>query len=179
MKITFIITLLILLTVSSYSQNDSIIYLKGTDFTLYSLHEVKYQSTGEKKMEKKLTNLEDVRTITFLSNDSASLSNYGEKPVYTSISYINDVKRYKYRFSPVLGSTIGVLGGGLIGGLIGYGVSTGGSYAELGVIFSALVGAVTGGIIGVLVTIAINHPILDLFSIPDKHKKTELIKFLM
>ena len=178
-NICLIISVTLLLAVSSFCQTDSIMYIKETDFSFYRMQKVKYESTGEIKMEKQLVTLEDVRKLTFLSKDSLALSKHAGAPVYTSLSYINDVRKYKYRFSPVLGAVIGFVGGGLVGGIIGYGFSPGGSYAELRVIGQALVGAVVGGILGAVYTgFVINHPTLDLFSIADKDKKNELIKFL-
>lgn len=192
MKNIFLIVSIILShAVSSFSQTDSIMYLKETDFSLYRMQKVKYESTGDIKTEKQLINLENVSALTFLSKDSLALTNQAEDPVYTRIADINEVSKYKYRLSPVLGITMGAVGGAIIGAITGYTVSgndvnknepfwqLGAELEELeGAGYGALYGALGGAIIGGVITLVINHATLDLFSVPDKNKKAELIKFL-
>ena len=192
MKTIFTITLSILLTVVTvFSQTDSIIYLKETDFSLYRMQKVKYQSTGEIKTEKQLFDIENVSYLTFLGKDTLVLTKQAVDPVYTRLTDINEVSKYKYRFSPVLGTVIGAAGGAIIGGIIGY-VTTGndvkknepfaGMFDELdklgGAAYGSIFGALGGAIIGAVITYAINHTTLDLYSVPDKDKKAKLIKFL-
>jgi len=191
-KITIIATVIITFAASgSFCQSDSTMYINKADFTLFRIQKVKYQDSDEIKLEKQFTNLEDISALSFMSNDSLGLFTNSGAPVYTGISNISEVIKYKYRFSPVLGITIGAVGGGLIGAIIGSAVTgnSGGimSYPEQilygvekasGGLIGAIVGAVGGGIIGALISSAINHSSLDLFSVPDKHKKSKLIKFL-
>jgi hypothetical protein len=177
-NISFIISIIITLTVSAFCQTDSIIYFKNADFTLFRTQKVKYQSSGEIKLVKQFTILEDIRTLTFLNNDSLILSKYRNKYVYTSLSNINEVNRYKYHFSPVLGTVIGVVGGGLIGAGFGYLTASGESDYSFATIGSSAIGALVGGLLGAGITYLINHPALDLYSVPDKDKRNELIKFI-
>jgi outer membrane lipoprotein SlyB len=190
------IFLIALFAVSSMAQTDSVIYLKETDFSLYKMQKVKYESTGVIKDEKQLIEIEDVSYLTFLSNDSLALINETTNPVYTRLADINEVSKYKYRFNPVLGTVIGAVGGGLIGGIIGIVVSGNDSKSSgslfdpmvgaisnvaaktTGAFIGALIGAVGGGIIGLVITNAINHATIELFSVPDNDKKAKLIKFL-
>jgi len=195
---SFNLLIILTFTFSGFSQTDSVLFIEDADFSYYRMQKVRYQETGEIKMEKQLTNLEDVKTLKFLNSDSVVLLKHGEIPAYTSLFNIVDVKQYKYRFSPVVGITIGAVSGGLIGGIIGYGVSgnppsSGGSWIfgphtdiapsdphakRVGAVVGALIGAVSGGLIGAAITYLINHSTLDLYSVPEKEKKNKLIKFL-
>jgi len=177
-KISLIALIILSVAASSFCQSNSIMYLKDADFTLYRTYKVKYESTSEIKLEKQFTILEDIRTLTFLNNDSLILSKFGNKQVYTNLTKINEVNRYKYRFSPVLGTVIGVVGGGLIGACIGYLTASGESDYSFATIGSSVIGALLGGIFGAGITHSINHPTLDLYSVPDKDKRSELVKFL-
>jgi len=183
-KTIFIFTAAVILQwISTFSQTDSIIRLKETDVLIYDLHKVKYESTGETKIEKVPVNLEDVQTLTFLSNDSLILTKNQKISVRTKLSQIDEVSKYKRRFSPVLGVTLGAVGGLLLtGSIISLaGTSDAVSNTAALVYFSpglGLVVAAVGGLIGATITNSINHSILDLSSVPDKDKKAKLINFL-
>ena len=183
--------MLLSLAVSSYSQNDSIMYLKDIDLSFYSMQKLKYRNTGEIKLERQLTNLEDVRTLSFLRNDSMALFVNEEVPVYTKLSEINDVTKYEYRVEPTEGFAYGAVFGGLLGGFTGllvsgyfskHSIGPFGNLNEhneiLGGFIGALIGAVTGGIVGTVIASGMNYLTLDLFSVPEKDKKSKLIKFL-
>lgn len=185
------IFLMFLFTASSYSLSDSIIYLKETDFSLYRMQKVRYESTGESKIEKQLINLDDVSTLMFLKSDSLALLRHAEAPVYTKLANINDVNKYNNRLSPVLGGLLGAAGGAIMGIIIGFTVSGNDVKQdtpfwqvgmdldkEEGAITGAIIGGLCGGVLGAVITSAINHVSLDLSSVPDKDKKTKLIKFL-
>ena len=191
MKNCFIkIVLITVLAVSSFAQTDSIMFLKDTDFSIYSLHKVKYQSTGKIVMEKELVEIVDVRSLTFLSNDSLSLFRHKGAPVNTRLSLVNEVNKYKYRFSPVLGCVMGAAGAVLVAGGIVWlmGSSNNSNSAWIGLfvfnkaintaICGALVVAAIGGYIGFEIADSINHNVLDLSDVSEKDKKAKLIKFL-
>jgi hypothetical protein len=185
------IFLIVLFAATSIAQTDSIMFLKDTDFSIYSLHKVKYQSTGKIVMEKELVEIVDVRSLTFLSNDSLSLFKYKGAPVNTRLSLINEVNKYKYRFSPVLGCVMGAAGAVLVAGGIVWlmGSSNNSNSAWIGLIVldkaaintaicGALVVAAIGGYIGFEIADSINHNVLDLSDVSEKDKKAKLIKFL-
>ena len=176
------IFLIVLFAATSIAQTDSIMFLKDTDFSIYSLHKVKYQSTGKIVMEKELVEIVDVRSLTFLSNDSLSLSRYKGAPVNTRLSLINEVNKYKYRFAPFLGIAIGAVGavalvGGIVGGIVTADV-LGGVIMVICFPYASIIIASSGGYIGFEIADSINHDVLDLSDIPEKDKKAKLIKFL-
>jgi hypothetical protein len=190
-KITITVTIIITFAASIISQTDSTIYINDVDFSLYKTQKVKDLNTGKTILEKQITDIEDVTSLTFLKNDSLILLIYSDSPVYTRLSNISEVKKYKFRLSPVLGITIGAVGCGIIGGLIGSATSGNGqrqsndffglnnAFAKMnGGFIGAIIGIIGGGIIGATITYSINHPTLELFSVPAKDKKSKLIKFL-
>lgn len=181
-EIYLIMTMLLSLAVPSFCQNESVIYLKGVDFSFYNMKKEIYPGTGETKTEKLIIYLEDVRTVNFLKNDSLAFSINKGAPVYSRLSEIIDVDKYKNHFSPVLGTAIGVVGGALLGGIIGNMTSGGLVFSKSEMTsWGILIGGLGGGLIGAIITFAvneINHETLDLFSVPDKVKMNKLMKFL-
>lgn len=175
------------------TQKDSIIHIKEADFSYYIFSRIKYASTGEIKLKQSIKSLDNVHTLIFNGKDSLVLLSKDEQPAFPKLKDICEVSKYKYRFSPVLGALIGGVAGSLIGGLLGYAMSSGDSHSGETGPFSSMgksmgeAMAVAGGVVlgffgglgtGIAVTIALNTDTLDLFPVPEKDKRSELIKFL-
>jgi hypothetical protein len=190
MKTTFVLTLVILLTTTAaFCQTDSIIYFKKADFTIYKLLYVKYEFTGEVKLEKHLVSVEDANTLYFLGKDSLAIANSVQPRVYTRLADIDEVSKYKNRHSIVGGALLGAAGGAIFGAILGYAIESndakenepfglGKLDEELGAVTGAIIGALCGGIIGITITNVVNTEVLDLFSVPEKEKKEKLIRLL-
>jgi hypothetical protein len=183
------VSLILLLTASLISQTKQLMFIKDADFSFYSMQRVRYQNTGEVKLEKQLVEIDGVTTMRFNGEDSLTLLNADGISASTSLSGIKDVTQYRTRLNPVLGITMGVIGGAIIGAVIGSAVSVNEDpefFPELkpgvnklsGGLVGALIGALGGGLIGTLIVSAINNVTLDMFSVPDKEKKAKLIEFL-
>ena len=185
MKTICLITAMLLsLATSSFCQIHLTMNLEETDFSIFVIQNEKKQSTRKIKIIKQLVTLENVKTITFQKNDSLALLLQSGLSVNTRLTEINEVSKYEYRISPVLGFFVGAIGGGIIGGYIAKSVYENSTEPhEMGdflwVIGTTVLGAIGGGIICTVITdLVINHSNLNLFSVPEKHKKKELIRFL-
>lgn len=185
MKTIFLITAMLLsLAVSSFCQIHLTMNLEETDFSIYSIQIEKKLGTGKIRMKKQLVTLENVKTITFQKNDSLALLLQSGSTVNTRLTEINEVSKYQYRISPVAGFIVGAIAGGIIGGYIAKSVYENDTEPHemddfIKAIGISILGALGGGIICTVVTdLVINHSNLNLFSVPDKYKKKELIKFL-
>jgi hypothetical protein len=189
MKNRFIkIALVSVLAASSFAQTNPIIMTDDVDIKFFK--SVSYKvSQGDTVYHFIPDEMVNIKCFTFLTNDSLIIKNVDNLSAKLKLQHIRELNQYTERINTFLAAGLGAAGGAIIGGVIAYALYENDYKGPLAKMFEelerlgsagkvALIGALGGAILGALVSEIVNHATLDLFSVPEKDKKSELIKFL-
>jgi hypothetical protein len=183
MKTLCIIILTASLVSTVFAQTDSIINTKNTKCEFYTTYKIKDESSGFFKSKRDSVQVKNIKSIVFLKDDSLLVKKGFSVSWGLNINGMKEVgiKSGNYQF---VGLGLGILLGGLAGFLV---TETGAVEAVGGFDFtpdwvttlSTVIGVGVGGFIGILIGANTDsYEYLDMFEIPEKDKKADLIKFL-
>ena len=183
MKTLCLIILTASLVSSVFTQSDSIINTKNAKCEFYTTYKIKDESSGLFKSKQNSVQVKNIKSIIFLKDDSLLVKKGLNVSWGLNINSMKEVgvKNGNYQF---VGLGLGILLGGLAGFLATKtgAVETVGGFDFLpdwAVTVSTIIGAGVGGFIGILIGANTDsYEYLDMFEIPEKNKKAELIKFL-
>lgn len=169
------ILLIALFTTAINAQSDSINYLEDVSCSILKTDIFKDIDIDKMRSRSYLQYIEDLRSLTFKKDDLIVIKTGLDSLYKLNVNQLMELRKIR-------GNHIvpGIILGTIIGGLSGYTIGSSGSYmTPSNITVSALLGACAGGIIGYIIgSLAVSSETLNLFGLPDKNKKSEIIKFL-
>lgn len=176
MKTVYLEILLIaLFTVSINAQNDSLNNLEDVTCSILKTDTFKDIDTDKMRSRSYLQYIEDLRCLAFRKNDSIVIKTGLDSLYKLNVNQLMELHKIK-------GNHIvpGIILGIIIGGLSGYAFGSTGSFmTPRNITISALLGACAGGLIGFIAgSLTVSSETINLSDLPDKNKKSEVIKFL-
>ncbi len=169
------ILLIALFTTAINAQSDSINYLEDVSCSILKTDIFKDIDTDKMRSRSYLQYIEDLRSLAFIRNDSIAITSGMDSSYRLNINDLKELNRLK-------GNHIvpGIILGTIVGGLSGFAIGSSGPYmTPANKNLSALLGACAGALVGYIIgSLAVDYETLNLFGLPDKNKKSEIIKFL-
>ena len=179
MKTGIVLTLTILLLtlyVSSVpAQEDTIININDVNCSIIRTSLIRDLNTDKVNYKSYTLDLENLKSLAFIRNNSIAITSGMDSSYRLNINDLKELNRLK-------GNHIvpGIILGTIVGGLSGFAIGSSGPYmTPANKNLSALLGACAGALVGYIIgSLAVDYETLNLFGLPDKNKRSEIIQFL-